>query len=61
MITPLKMAVLYVHVMIKQPFIIIINYLLLQIRDYIHVMGLADGHVAALKKLFTKQDIGQQL
>ncbi|KAL4585676.1 hypothetical protein LXL04_010300 [Taraxacum kok-saghyz] len=28
-----------------------------EIRDYIHVMGLADGHVAALKKLFTKQYI----
>jgi UDP-glucose 4-epimerase len=28
------------------------------IRDYIHVMDLADGHVAALKKLFTKDDIG---
>ncbi|GKG39966.1 bifunctional UDP-glucose 4-epimerase and UDP-xylose 4-epimerase 1, partial [Tanacetum coccineum] len=30
------------------------------VRDYIHVMDLADGHVAALKKLFTKEDIGQQ-
>ncbi|GJX48786.1 bifunctional UDP-glucose 4-epimerase and UDP-xylose 4-epimerase 1 [Tanacetum coccineum] len=28
------------------------------VRDYIHVMDLADGHVAALKKLFTKEDIG---
>ncbi|GKA79871.1 bifunctional UDP-glucose 4-epimerase and UDP-xylose 4-epimerase 3, partial [Tanacetum coccineum] len=28
------------------------------VRDYIHVMDLADGHVAALKKLFTKVDIG---
>ncbi|KAL8207795.1 hypothetical protein R6Q57_007207 [Mikania cordata] len=28
------------------------------VRDYIHVMDLADGHVEALKKLFTKQDIG---
>lgn len=28
------------------------------IRDYIHVMDLADGHVAALQKLFTKDDIG---
>ncbi|KVH91879.1 NAD-dependent epimerase/dehydratase, partial [Cynara cardunculus var. scolymus] len=30
----------------------------LNVRDYIHVMDLADGHVAALKKLFTKQEIG---
>nr|WBR49968.1 UDP-glucose isomerase [Codonopsis pilosula] len=28
------------------------------IRDYIHVMDLADGHVAALQKLLTKDDIG---
>ncbi|KAK3013741.1 hypothetical protein RJ639_010033 [Escallonia herrerae] len=28
------------------------------IRDYIHVMDLADGHVAALRKLFTADDIG---
>ena len=28
-----------------------------QIRDYIHVMDLADGHVEALKKL-TSDDIG---
>ncbi|XP_031267075.1 bifunctional UDP-glucose 4-epimerase and UDP-xylose 4-epimerase 1 [Pistacia vera] len=28
------------------------------VRDYIHVMDLADGHIAALKKLFTAQDIG---
>nr|XP_043639951.1 bifunctional UDP-glucose 4-epimerase and UDP-xylose 4-epimerase 1 [Erigeron canadensis] len=28
------------------------------VRDYIHVMDLADGHVAALRKLFTKEDIG---
>ena len=29
-----------------------------QVRDYIHVMDLADGHIAALRKLFTKEDIG---
>ncbi|XP_024993863.1 bifunctional UDP-glucose 4-epimerase and UDP-xylose 4-epimerase 3 [Cynara cardunculus var. scolymus] len=28
------------------------------VRDYIHVMDLADGHVAALKKLYKQQDIG---
>ncbi|KAK3019303.1 hypothetical protein RJ639_004623 [Escallonia herrerae] len=28
------------------------------IRDYIHVMDLADGHVAALRKLFTADNIG---
>jgi len=28
------------------------------VRDYIHVMDLADGHVAALKKLYTTDDIG---
>ncbi|XP_021735891.1 bifunctional UDP-glucose 4-epimerase and UDP-xylose 4-epimerase 1-like [Chenopodium quinoa] len=28
------------------------------IRDYIHVMDLADGHVAALRKLFTAKNIG---
>lgn len=28
------------------------------IRDYIHVMDLADGHIAALRKLFTAEDIG---
>ncbi|KAM7531243.1 hypothetical protein LguiB_034653 [Lonicera macranthoides] len=28
------------------------------IRDYIHVMDLADGHVAALRKLFKADDIG---
>ncbi|XP_044484551.1 bifunctional UDP-glucose 4-epimerase and UDP-xylose 4-epimerase 1-like isoform X2 [Mangifera indica] len=28
------------------------------VRDYIHVMDLADGHIAALKKLFTDEDIG---
>ncbi|KAJ6388702.1 hypothetical protein OIU77_027125 [Salix suchowensis] len=28
------------------------------VRDYIHVMDLADGHVAALRKLFTTKDIG---
>ncbi|KAM0049435.1 putative isomerase [Helianthus debilis subsp. tardiflorus] len=31
-----------------------------KVRDYIHVMDLADGHAAALQKLFTKEDIGQQ-
>ncbi|XP_059661731.1 bifunctional UDP-glucose 4-epimerase and UDP-xylose 4-epimerase 1-like [Cornus florida] len=28
------------------------------IRDYIHVMDLADGHIAALKKLFMTENIG---
>ncbi|GLT78266.1 hypothetical protein SLA2020_498060 [Shorea laevis] len=28
------------------------------IRDYIHVMDVANGHIAALRKLFTKDDIG---
>ncbi|KAF4367820.1 hypothetical protein CsatB_003855 [Cannabis sativa] len=28
------------------------------VRDYIHVMDLADGHIAALRKLFTSDDIG---
>lgn len=28
------------------------------IRDYIHVMDLADGHIAALQKIFTTDDIG---
>ncbi|URD76473.1 UDP-glucose 4-epimerase [Musa troglodytarum] len=28
------------------------------IRDYIHVMDLADGHIAALQKLFATEDIG---
>ncbi|KAE8710861.1 Bifunctional UDP-glucose 4-epimerase and UDP-xylose 4-epimerase 1 [Hibiscus syriacus] len=28
------------------------------IRDYIHVMDLADGHIAALRKLFTTDKIG---
>ncbi|KAK6935349.1 NAD(P)-binding domain [Dillenia turbinata] len=28
------------------------------IRDYIHVMDIADGHIAALRKLLTTEDIG---
>ncbi|KAJ6834293.1 bifunctional UDP-glucose 4-epimerase and UDP-xylose 4-epimerase 1-like [Iris pallida] len=28
------------------------------VRDYIHVMDLADGHLAALRKLFTADEIG---
>nr|POF09940.1 bifunctional udp-glucose 4-epimerase and udp-xylose 4-epimerase 1 [Quercus suber] len=28
------------------------------VRDYIHVADLADGHIAAHRKLFTKEDIG---
>ncbi|KAJ4712981.1 UDP-glucose 4-epimerase [Melia azedarach] len=28
------------------------------VRDYIHVVDLADGHIAALKKLFAKENIG---
>ena len=31
---------------------------MLQIRDYIHVVDLADGHIAALNKLFDAPDIG---
>lgn len=30
------------------------NYLQIGVRDYIHVMDLATGHVAALKSLFRK-------
>lgn len=33
----------------------------LQIRDYIHVVDLADGHIAALNKLFDTPDIGTTL
>ena len=29
-----------------------------QIRDYIHVMDLAHGHIAALRKLFATESIG---
>lgn len=32
-----------------------------KIRDYIHVMDLADGHIAALRKLFTSENIGELL
>nr|GEW16952.1 bifunctional UDP-glucose 4-epimerase and UDP-xylose 4-epimerase 1 [Tanacetum cinerariifolium] len=32
--------------------------LFLKVRDYFHVMDLADDHISALKKLFTKEDIG---
>ncbi|GLJ55999.1 hypothetical protein SUGI_1202340 [Cryptomeria japonica] len=28
------------------------------VRDYIHVVDLADGHISALQKLFTTEDIG---
>jgi len=35
--------------------------LVLQIRDYIHVVDLADGHIAALNKLFDAPDIGTTL
>ncbi|KAJ6826148.1 bifunctional UDP-glucose 4-epimerase and UDP-xylose 4-epimerase 1-like [Iris pallida] len=28
------------------------------VRDYIHVMDVADGHIAALKKIFATEDIG---
>lgn len=31
---------------------------MLQVRDYIHVVDLADGHIAALKKLFNSKSIG---
>jgi UDP-glucose 4-epimerase len=30
----------------------------LQVRDYIHVVDLADGHIAALQKLFENSTIG---
>ncbi|XP_054825488.1 bifunctional UDP-glucose 4-epimerase and UDP-xylose 4-epimerase 1-like [Prosopis cineraria] len=30
------------------------------VRDYIHVMDLADGHIAALRKLFNAENIGCQ-
>lgn len=30
----------------------------LQVRDYIHVVDLADGHIAALQKLFENPNIG---
>lgn len=30
----------------------------LQVRDYIHVVDLADGHIAALKKLFNSKSTG---
>jgi hypothetical protein len=30
-----------------------------QVRDYIHVMDLAGGHIQALHKLFTTPDIGK--
>ncbi|XVF13180.1 hypothetical protein REPUB_Repub08aG0185900 [Reevesia pubescens] len=30
------------------------------VRDYIHVMDLADGHIAALRKIFTTKNIGDQ-
>lgn len=32
-----------------------------QVRDYIHVMDLADGHIAALRKLFADPKIGNYL
>jgi len=32
-----------------------------QIRDFIHVMDLADGHIAALRKLFATDKIGRYL
>ncbi|MBA0634475.1 hypothetical protein Godav_029763 [Gossypium davidsonii] len=30
------------------------------VRDYIHVMDLADGHIAAVRKLFSSENIGDQ-
>lgn len=41
---------------IKQRIVIIFNIfypalLIFQVRDYIHVIDLADGHIAALRKL----------
>lgn len=38
--------------------LVVIKLICSQIRDYIHVMDLADGHVAALRKLFTAKNIG---
>lgn len=35
-----------------------ISYILLQVRDYIHVVDLSDGHIAALQKLFDGSNIG---
>jgi nucleoside-diphosphate-sugar epimerase len=37
------------------------RFCVLQIRDYIHVVDLADGHIAALNKLFDTTDIGTTL
>jgi hypothetical protein len=37
---------------------LIILSFLLQVRDYIHVVDLADGHIAALQKLFENSSIG---
>ncbi|KAI4306384.1 hypothetical protein L6164_029666 [Bauhinia variegata] len=34
------------------------SFVCTQIRDYIHVMDLTDGHIAALQKLFTIENIG---
>jgi nucleoside-diphosphate-sugar epimerase len=36
----------------------LIRLLFLQVRDYIHVVDLADGHIAALQKLFENSSIG---
>jgi hypothetical protein len=42
--------------------IILMSFILvLQIRDYIHVVDLADGHIAALQKLFENPGIGSHL
>ena len=30
-----------------------------QVRDYIHVMDVADGHIAALRKLLNTENIGE--
>jgi UDP-glucose 4-epimerase len=32
-----------------------------QVRDYIHVMDLAAGHIQALHKLFNTPDIGKEI
>ena len=37
---------------------LVLNCFTFQVRDYIHVVDLADGHIAALRKLFNSE-IGQ--
>jgi len=37
----------------------VLGFFFFQVRDYIHVMDLAAGHIQALHKLFTTPDIGK--